>query len=76
MESDVLSKYYQKIDSINKDTFSLDVMKKNLILSMSSGDPKSGMKLKEDIKTIKADYLISNIDSAFSSWENENGQSI
>ena len=71
MESDVLNKYYQKIDSINKDTFSLDVIKRKFdTLYVNLGDPKSGMKLKEDIKTIKADYLISNIDSAFSSWEN------
>lgn len=71
IESEKLSEYNSKLNFVFSDTLSLQ-QTRNMIDSICNSiiNPTLGARVREDIKVIKADYLISSIDRAFDDWEN------
>lgn len=68
--SERLQKYYKTIDSINIKNNNVDICL-SLYDSLKSelGNPNENLVRIEDVKIIKADYLINSIDHAFRQWE-------
>lgn len=70
MKGEVLSNYYRDIDSINRCNHSASVCKQKYdSLKALYGDPRKGIKVISDLHSVKADYLINNIDLAYASWQ-------
>lgn len=70
MQGEVLTRYYQGIDTINKYNRSASVCKQKYdSLKNVLGDPRKGLQPVSDLQHITADYLIQNIDLAYSSWK-------
>ncbi len=70
MHGEVLNKYFQEIDTINKYNRSAPVCREKYdSLKSVLGSAWNGVEIVHDIQTITADYLIENIDMAVSSWQ-------